>query len=99
MADSGMTLDEAIVIAKSFADEHELPIGKLAEARHMSAEEYARMGLNCKYGEWLIMYHYIGPLTPPHPKVTLRMDVGWLLCVLINDRTGEAELWQDYRDE
>src|SRR5262245_5305532 len=99
MADSAMTRDEAIVIAKSFADEHELPIGKLAEARHMSAEGYARMRLNCRYGEWLISFHYIGSLTQPHPKVKLRMDVGWLLCVLINDVTGEVALGQDYRGE
>lgn len=94
-----MTRDEAVGIATRFASEHRLPIGKLADTRHWPAGEYAKLGVNPGHGDWKIMFHYVGPLTPPHPKVTLRMDVGWLLCVLINDLTGEAELWQDYRDE
>jgi hypothetical protein len=99
MAHSDMTCDQAVAVATRFASEHHLPIGKLADARHTPAAEYTRWGLDRGHGGWLVMFHYVGPLTPTHPKVTLRMDVGWLLCVLVNDVTGEAELWQDYRDE
>jgi len=95
MTDSGIKQDEAITIATSFANELDLPIGQVAKARHVSAEENARRGDPRTYGEWLIMFHYVGSLTPPHPKVTLRMDVGWLLCVLVNAVTGEAEMWED----
>ena len=78
-----------IAIASQFASEHKLPIGKLVDAHHTPAIEYEKLGVNPGHGNWLVCFHYVGPLTPPHPKVTLRMDVGWLLCVLINDVTGE----------
>jgi len=93
----GLTQNEAIVIASRFAIGYGMPIGLVAKAEYRWVGASTRM--DCGSGEWLIRFHYVGPLTPPDPKVTLCKDVGWVMCVLINDRTGEAELWQDYRDE
>ena len=94
-----MKQDEAIAVAQRFVIDRHLPVGKVNDVQHTPAGEYARWSLDLGHGDWLISFHYVGPLAPAHPKVTLRSDVGWLLCVLVNDVSGEAELWQDYRDE
>jgi hypothetical protein len=94
-----MTRVEAIAVAKRFVSVHHLPVGKVADAQHTTAEEYTGCGLDLGHGDWLVSFHYVGSVAPSHPKVTLRMDVGWLLCVQVNDMSAQAELWQDYRDE